>query len=112
MKDKRYFTNPLKVEKYDKQISGENWLMAQLGKDVCTWKNYAVTTDNVHASRTDGSCAAELAMLFSKSIKMYNLIKDTIKANDSLNEMENIHQMKKLIKELEEEIENHRKEGE
>ena len=104
MMTKRYFTNPLTIEAFDEQFSGENWPLAfSTGLDSCNNKYYAVTTDRVNASRLDDMCAGDIAILFSKSIKMYNLIKDVVDKGDVKEEV-----MKELIYELEKEIEEHR----
>jgi hypothetical protein len=107
----RYFTNPLTIEVFDEHFSGENWPLAfSTGRDCCDGKHYAVTTDHVNGSMTDPVCAAELAMLFSKSIIMYDLIKDLIEA-DSKNEEHRIKfKMENLIENLEKEINEHREE--
>ena len=103
--NKRYFTNPLAIEAFDEQFSGENWpLSFSTGRDSCDRKYYAVTTDRVNASRVDDMCPGDVAILFSKSIKMYNLIKDVVDKGDVKEEF-----MKELIYELENEIEEHRK---
>ena len=101
---KRYFTNPLTIESFDEQFSGKNWPLAfSTGLDSCNNKYYAVTTDRVNASRLDDMCAGDIAILFSKSIKMYNLIKDVVDKGDVKEEV-----MKELIYKLENEIEEHR----
>jgi hypothetical protein len=111
----RYFTNPLTIEAFNEQFSSENWPLAfSCGQDQCDSKHYAVTTDHVNASRTDPVCAAELAMLFSKSNKMYNLIKDVVEHheyNQTFERDEDIKEMNELIKKLETEIEKHRREN-
>ena len=111
----RYFTNPLTIEAFNEQFSGENWPLAfSCGQDQCDSKHYAVTTDHVNASRTDPVCAAELAMLFSKSNKMYNLIKDIIeheKHNQIYEITRDIKEMEDLIVELETEIDKHREDN-
>ena len=43
-----------------------------------------------------------MIMMAELNIKMYNLIKDAIEANDPLDEMEVNYQMEKLINEIEE----------
>ena len=109
MMTKRYFTNPLTIEAFDEQFSGENWPLAfSTGLDSCNNKYYAVTTDRVNASRLDDMCAAEHAMLFSKSIKMYNLIKDIAETSNIDERRPLLYQAENLIKELEDEIEEHR----
>ena len=116
MKNKRYFTNPLTIEKFETgEFSGEDWPLAfSTGSDGCNGKEYAVTTDHVPGSMVDGVCAAELAFLFEKSIVMYNLIKDLIKnkENGEIEEVElDILELKELIEDLEEKIEVHRREN-
>ena len=110
MKNKRYFTNPLTIEAFDEDFSGENWPLAfSTGYDSCNGKYYAVTTDHVNASWCDDVCAGDTAILFSKANKMYNLLKDYIECSYIHEEMEVYHQMEDLILELESEIEEHRK---
>ena len=110
MMAKRYFTNPLTIEAFDDQFSGENWPLAfSTGQDCCNNKYYAVTTDHVPASMVDDMCAGDLAILFSKSIKMYNLIKDMIEAKKKNDKYIIKFRMENLIEELEAEIKEHRK---
>ena len=109
MMAKRYFTNPLTIEAFDEQFSGENWPLAfSTGQDCCNNKYYAVTTDRVNASRVDDMCAGDIAILFSKSIKMYNLIKDIAETSNIDERRVLLYQAENLIKELEKEIEEHR----
>ena len=112
MMNKRYFTNPLTTEAFDEQFSGENWPLAfSTGQDSCDNKFYAVTTDRVNASRLDDMCAGDIAILFSKSIKMYNLIKDMIEVKKKNDKHIIKFRMENLIEELEAEIEKHREGG-
>ena len=107
---KRYFTNPLTTEAFDEQFSGENWPLAfSTGQDSCNGKYYAVTTDYVPASMVDDMCAGDIAILFSKSIKMYNLIKNISETSNMDERRPLLYEAENLIKELENEIEEHRK---
>ena len=102
----------LKIETYDKQISGDNWLIAIMGYDDDINKEVAITTDRVHASEFSGS-PIEYAKIFVKSPKLleksievvqdiYNIIGDKNKIPNSVLELDKIIEQIKELKEVDE----------
>jgi hypothetical protein len=88
--------NRLKLEFYNcnEGVSGDNWLIAELGYDDLVDSNVAITTDNVRASEVMGS-VIDYAVLFKEAPKLYELLWDLL---EEYSEEEAIISHKTMIK--------------